>query len=198
MEKIRLNSRHSEKKLIYVRETPFFEFFWEKPSSLNYEEFKIIRDRKENVYNRPILPFYFEKNQNLLKNIISKNSKNNFNFIFFSFEHSREGREYLIEKPNDSIIASNFGMFSHGKRRRRRKFNTDEERRIARILKNRRTAEESRQRRIQKMKDLEIFAASFEEREKKLREEIQYLGRQNAKQEVELMLLNERLNKNNG
>uniref|UniRef100_A0A7S1TI31 BZIP domain-containing protein n=1 Tax=Compsopogon caeruleus TaxID=31354 RepID=A0A7S1TI31_9RHOD len=57
-------------------------------------------------------------------------------------------------------------------KRKRNIYSTEEERRMARILKNRRTAEESRQRRLQKMKELEALAAGADEREKKLRAEI--------------------------
>lgn len=56
-------------------------------------------------------------------------------------------------------------------KKKRRTYNTEEERRKARILKNRRTAEESRQRRMKKMKELEEYAETAAMREKKLQEE---------------------------
>jgi hypothetical protein len=73
MKKLKSNSKHSEKKLIYLRETPFLNLFWEKISVLDNDGIKIIRDRKENSFDKSIFPFYFEKNQNLLKNNVSKN-----------------------------------------------------------------------------------------------------------------------------
>ena len=75
------------------------------------------------------------------------------------------------------------------RRRKRRKFATEEERRVARILKNRRTAEESRQRRIQKMKTLENFVSNSVEREKRFKDEIRIIGIQSALKMVELITL---------
>jgi len=124
-----------------------------------------------------------------------QNLKNFQDFNFFSFGQNDNFRAIGNTKPIHLFINSSIDENLTGKRRKRRKFTTDEERRIARILKNRRTAEESRQRRIQKMKDLENFAASFDEKEKKLREEIQFLGKQNANQAAELNMLKEKLNK---
>lgn len=60
-------------------------------------------------------------------------------------------------------------------KKKRKTYSNEEERRKARILKNRRTAEESRQRRMKKMKDLEEFAASSQVREKELQEETRIL-----------------------
>ncbi|CDF38844.1 unnamed protein product [Chondrus crispus] len=65
-------------------------------------------------------------------------------------------------------------------KKKRRTYNTEEERRKARILKNRRTAEESRQRRMKKMKDLEDYAETAAIREKKLQEETRLVKRQLA------------------
>lgn len=56
-------------------------------------------------------------------------------------------------------------------KKKRKTYNTEEERRKARILKNRRTAEESRQRRMKRMKELEEYVASSAIREKDLQEE---------------------------
>ena len=75
---------------------------------------------------------------------------------------------FIYEK--NSFITENFNDLMTIRRRKRRKFATEEERRVARILKNRRTAEESRQRRIQKMRTLENFASISEEREKRFKE----------------------------
>jgi len=74
------------------------------------------------------------------------------------------------------------------RRRKRRKFASEEERRVARILKNRRTAEESRQRRIQRMRTLENFVSISEERERKFKEEIRLIALQSAFRMVELIL----------
>lgn len=57
-------------------------------------------------------------------------------------------------------------------KKKRKTYNTEEERRRARILKNRRTAEESRQRRMKRMKELEEYAASAVVRERQLVDEI--------------------------
>lgn len=56
-------------------------------------------------------------------------------------------------------------------KKKRKTYSTEEERRKARILKNRRTAEESRQRRMKRMKELEEFVASSAIREKELQED---------------------------
>ncbi|KAI0564391.1 Basic-leucine zipper [Gracilaria domingensis] len=58
-------------------------------------------------------------------------------------------------------------------KKKRKTYNTEEERRQARILKNRRTAEESRQRRLKRMKELEEIAAKAETRERELLDEVQ-------------------------
>ncbi|PXF41088.1 hypothetical protein BWQ96_09192 [Gracilariopsis chorda] len=57
-------------------------------------------------------------------------------------------------------------------KRRRKTYHTEEERRQARILKNRRTAEESRQRRLKRMKELEEIAAKAAARERELLDQI--------------------------
>lgn len=65
-------------------------------------------------------------------------------------------------------------------KRKRRQYKTEEERKKARILKNRRTAEESRQRRLKRMKELETIESSakadrerFEEMERMYKAEIE-------------------------
>ena len=96
-------------------------------------------------------------------------------------------------KEKQNFISTNFCNLINI-RRRRRKFASEEERRVARILKNRRTAEESRQRRIQKMKTLENFVLVSEEREKNSKEEIRVIGLQSAFRAVELIILNKEYN----
>mmetsp|Transcript_6600 Transcript_6600/g.19991 ORF Transcript_6600/g.19991 Transcript_6600/m.19991 type:complete len:231 (+) Transcript_6600:84-776(+) len=75
--------------------------------------------------------------------------------------------------------------------KRRRIYQTDEERRMARILKNRRTAEESRQRRVQRMKELEADNANAQEREKNLRWELQELREELSQRISEVSRLSE-------
>lgn len=58
-------------------------------------------------------------------------------------------------------------------RKKRRTYNSEEERRNARILKNRRTAEESRQRRLKRMQDLEENARNSKEREHALLQQLE-------------------------
>lgn len=58
-------------------------------------------------------------------------------------------------------------------RKKRRTYNSEEERRNARILKNRRTAEESRQRRLKRMQDLEENARRSKEREHTLIQQLE-------------------------
>mmetsp|Transcript_619 Transcript_619/g.1113 ORF Transcript_619/g.1113 Transcript_619/m.1113 type:complete len:219 (+) Transcript_619:64-720(+) len=77
---------------------------------------------------------------------------------------------------------------------RKQLYASEEERRKARLLKNRRTAEESRQRRLQKMKELEAENAGFVEREKKLKEDIIKLRAELAAQVVEINNLKAKLN----
>lgn len=72
-------------------------------------------------------------------------------------------------------------------RKKRRQFLSDDERRQARILKNRRTAEESRQRRLRKMKELEEISAKETARANALEEEV-------ATIRAQLTALKERLN----
>eukprot|EP00871_Galdieria_phlegrea_P004077 jgi/Galph1/4670/GphlegSOOS_G3402.1 len=73
-----------------------------------------------------------------------------------------------------------------GTRRKRNTYATEEERRIARILKNRRTAEESRLRRIQRIQELQDILLRSQERERKLNEEIMQLRQELASQVAEV------------
>ena len=95
--------------------------------------------------------------------------------------------DFICDK--DDFLANEYPGLVTIRRRKRRKFASEEERRVARILKNRRTAEESRQRRIHKMKTLENFVSISEERERKFKEEIRLIGIQGAFHFVELLLL---------
>ncbi|CAN8064126.1 unnamed protein product [Agarophyton chilense] len=70
-------------------------------------------------------------------------------------------------------------------KKKRKTYSTEEERRQARILKNRRTAEESRQRRLKRMKELEDIAAKAETRERELIEEIR-LGKEQLQEAAKL------------
>ncbi|ABW98081.1 hypothetical protein HAN_2g257 (nucleomorph) [Hemiselmis andersenii] len=182
-----------EKKLILLCEMPSFSNL-KNSSGINQNSSEILRSRKFSLSLKLPRTFFFENN-NGIKVLNLPNLKNNNNLNFFSLEQQANSRSLNTEKQACSFTNSTNDENSHGKRRKRRNFTNDEERRIARILKNRRTAEESRQRRIQKMKDLENFAASLDQREKKLREENQFLGKQNASQAAELILLKEKLSK---
>jgi hypothetical protein len=121
-------------------------------------------------------------------NFLSKNFRStNFSYHQSSLENSFSNIEFIYEK--DNFISTNFNELITIRRRKRRKFASEEERRVARILKNRRTAEESRQRRIHKMKTLENFVSISEEREKKFKEELRSIGIQSAFRMVELILM---------
>lgn len=180
-----------EKKLIFLCQINSFSQI-KNDQILNSNSVEIVRSKKSNLILRLPLTYFFEKNNKGIRTLNVQNLKNFQDFNFFSFGNNENFRG-IGNKANQLFLNSSIDESSTGKRRKRRKFTTDEERRIARILKNRRTAEESRQRRIQKMKDLENFAAGFDEKEKKLREEIQYLGKQNANQAAELNQLKEKL-----
>jgi hypothetical protein len=83
--------------------------------------------------------------------------------------------------------ASNFNMMAGARngigdantealpRKKRRQYKTEEERRNARIIKNRRTAEESRQRRLRRMHELEESAKLNAERVRQLEHEVMAL-----------------------
>lgn len=204
---LKSNDKSIEKSIAFFQGAPDNEL-WRKYSNKIFISFKLIREKKENEQNQPLKKFYSQKNQtnntsNLerTKNcndsffdaLINEKSKRVFDPIYFPVKIFAEFESHRTEKEEKFFSNSTKTEATAGKRRRRRRFTSDEERKVARILKNRRTAEESRQRRIQKMKDLENFAANSEEREKKLREQIHYLGKQNASQEIELLLLNRRL-----
>lgn len=122
---------------------------------------------------------------------LKENKSLDFSNSQLSFENNHINTGLVKEKQN--FISTNFCNLINI-RRRRRKFASEEERRVARILKNRRTAEESRQRRIQKMKTLENFVLVSEEREKNSKEEIRVIGLQSAFRAVELIILNKEYN----
>lgn len=88
--------------------------------------------------------------------------------------HTENGEAGVAGVSND-VIAAPLTTPTGVAKRKRRQYASEEERRTARILKNRRTAEESRQRRLKKMKDLEEYAKGAAEREQALREEINNL-----------------------
>ncbi|AAK39829.1 hypothetical protein (nucleomorph) [Guillardia theta] len=100
-----------------------------------------------------------------------------FNSGLFSFQFNIFNLFYNKTEIEFSEIGTFYETFLSQKRRKRRKFANEEERRIARILKNRKTAEESRQRRIRKMKILESFVIISQEREKRLRKELYFLSK---------------------
>lgn len=85
--------------------------------------------------------------------------------------HTQPQAPSAAQLPHRPVAAADsvVGLFSAAPsgpaRRRRRSFVTEEERKQARIMKNRRTAEESRQRRVRKMADLEVEAKTNRERE---------------------------------
>ena len=107
-------------------------------------------------------------------------------YNFYTSNHDIDCMDFICGKNN--FIPPDFSDMVTIRRRKRRKFASEEERRVARILKNRRTAEESRQRRIQKMKTLENFVSVSEEREKIIKEELRIIGVQSAIRTVELIL----------
>lgn len=186
--KLELNKISIEKNFCLLNETPVYEF-WRKESTSNPVPLKKIRERKLNGSHRPLHTVYIDKDRHGVKSIGSRTLVSGINGLIYNFSILPNIEEIEINKSGTNF---NSLVTSHplsNKRRKRRKFASEEERRIARILKNRRTAEESRQRRIQKMKNLENFAMISGEREKKLREEIQYLGKQNAKQYLEIIIL---------
>lgn len=195
MKKIDCTQLHIEKKLIFLPSNIIYSI-QKNEQYANNNSNEELRHRKHNTILKLPLTYFFDKNSKGLRTLNLQKIKNPNDFSFFSFNPHANSRNFISNKASNHYLNSSMEENSIGKRRKRRKFTTDEERRIARILKNRRTAEESRQRRIQKMKDLENFAASFDEKEKKLREEIQFLGKQNANQAAELDLLKEKLDKN--
>mmetsp|Transcript_1103 Transcript_1103/g.2416 ORF Transcript_1103/g.2416 Transcript_1103/m.2416 type:complete len:198 (-) Transcript_1103:2943-3536(-) len=189
------NKIYIQKDFFLLNEIPVYEL-WRKERVLDFTNFKKIRERKFNGSEKPLHTIYVDKEKHGAKLIDSKPLVSALNGFFYNFSIIPNLEEMEINKT-----VNNFGPLQNhhilsNKRRKRRKFSSEEERRVARILKNRRTAEESRQRKIQRMKNLENFAITSGEREKKLREEIRYLGKQNAKQNLELILLKRKLNKN--
>jgi len=180
------NNMHIEKNLCFSNGL-FSSDSWKK---YNYCEFEILKKIfHQNIFKnfKHTNIIYIERNISTYKVIDLYSTNRNLFQYHTQFQNflNLNNDEKNFDQFSELIVNSAFCT----KRRRRRKFLTDDERRIARILKNRRTAEESRQRRIQKMKQLENFAISSEERERKLREEICYLGKENATQTLELILI---------
>jgi|EP00802_Teleaulax_amphioxeia_P006906 hypothetical protein len=153
-----LNSIKTEDQAFFKR-IDFTEISTETLTKNNLEELSFLSKSPEILE----IPYNFH---------ISDNDMNDMDFIW--------------EKNN--FISPDFGDIMENTRRKRRKFASEEERRIARILKNRRTAEESRQRRIHKMRTLENFVSLSEEREKMIKEELRLIGIQSAFRTVELIL----------
>lgn len=159
------------------------------------KEFKIDKIREYN-YQKKFNHSVNTKHNKMLNtpenlSFFPKNSRStNFSYNQSPLENGFSNIEFIYEK--DNFISTSFNDLLTIKRRKRRKFASEEERRVARILKNRRTAEESRQRRIQKMKTLENFVSISEEREKKFKEELHLIGLQSAFRMVELILMRKR------
>jgi len=150
------------------------------------------KNKEWNFYNKNNNPNNLFTNKRLADgdnlNFSFKNSRQiGFHCNQLLYETGVSGIDFLSEK--NRFKATNFNDLMTIRRRKRRKFATEEERRVARILKNRRTAEESRQRRIQKMKTLENFVSNSEEREKRFKDEIRIIGIQSALKMVELITL---------
>ena len=181
---IETNNMHIEKNFCFSFGILFSNFL-KKDENLEFTIYKKIFYMKFIKNSKYTNIIYIERNILNHKTIdFYWNSRNHF-----QYQTPYENFLNLNEKHLDHFLDLNINNSFSNKRRRRRKFLTDDERRIARILKNRRTAEESRQRRIQKMKQLESFVVLSEEREKKLREEIFYLAKENAARIIELILL---------
>jgi hypothetical protein len=182
------NNIHIEKNLCFTYGISYLDY-WKKNKNLIINMQKKFFDQNtiKNLKNTNII--YVDKDQFYFKTAdffcIDRNCSQYYyqyeSFLDLNYTETEKNLEQFINLRSENLFIN--------KRRRRRKFLTDDERRMARILKNRRTAEESRQRRIQKMKQLENLVISYEEREKKLKEEICYLGKENASQTVELLLL---------
>jgi hypothetical protein len=187
MSVLEISIKNFETNFIFLCDIPFFESLENFPNDEFYS-FRQIREKKNNVLDDYPEIFNFQLNQDKFENPFSFNFRNYDNFNFFSNYHSSEFN-CPIEKGSEYFFNNDMKNFSCGKRRKRRKFNTDGERKFARLLKNRRTAEESRQRRIQKMKELESYTSVCQERENQLKEEIQYLKNQNAFQLEEINYL---------
>jgi len=114
-------------------------------------------------------------------------------FYFYYYKHLLAVKKNSVHKNLIYFANLNTQKLLFEKRRKRRKFSNDEERRIARILKNRRTAEESRQRKIQKMKELENFVLFLEGEERKKKKELLFLGKISAFQTARHFFLKKNL-----
>jgi len=142
------------------------------PKNINYPNINPLNIRSDEFENLNFLTTSSKSvnlsyNQQLLENCI-----NDIDFVY----------------GKNNYLTADFNDLTTIRRRKRRKFASEEERRVARILKNRRTAEESRQRRIQRMRTLENFVSISEERERKFKEEIRLIALQSAFRMVELIL----------
>lgn len=166
-----------------IREQP--QFLGEENSF--YESLNIFKFSKKNSQSSNPS---FNKSECNLENLnhFPRDVKSiEYSFDQYFLQDSIASMNFICEKS--AFISENFNDLITIRRRKRRKFATEEERRIARILKNRRTAEESRQRRIQKMRTLENFVSISEEREKKNKEDLRVIGIQSAIRFVELFLI---------
>merc|ERR1712216_927298 len=108
------------------------------------------KNKEWNFYNKNNNPNNLFTNKRLADgdnlNFSFKNSRQiGFHCNQLLYETGVSGIDFLSEKNHFKETNFNDLMTI----RKRKKFATEEERRVARILKNRRTAEESRQRRIQ-------------------------------------------------
>ena len=170
----------------YKKEYQNFEDFYFR--DINIDELRNLKySIKINCYSNCSFDKKEEEAENL--NFFSRNScQINFPYNQHSFENDFSNMDFIYDE-NNNFILPDFDDFPTKRRRKRRKFESEEDRRMARILKNRRTAEESRQRRIQKMKSLENLVSISEEREKKFKEEIHLIGIQSAFRIVELILI---------
>ncbi|AFP65226.1 hypothetical protein CMESO_23 (nucleomorph) [Chroomonas mesostigmatica CCMP1168] len=175
--------KNYEKTLYFLFGIPFFDS-WKKFSNDDFDSFREIRGKKNSDHNDFLGISRFQTHQNTHPLIY----KGHNNFTCFLNQQSQDFN-FSLGKQSDYNLNDTTKEFFSGKRRTRRKFKTDGERKYARLLKNRRTAEESRQRRIQKMKELENYTANFEEIENKLKEEIEYLKDQNNFQSGEIQFL---------
>ena len=168
----------SSQKEVLQQLNPFYGIFEEFGNSKKFNSlFNQNFSKKKYYYDRLNL---FFKNSKLIN--VSQNQK---------LPATEPSRINFISERND-FSQTNFHDLITIRRRKRRKFSSEEERRVARILKNRRTAEESRQRRIHKMRTLENFVSVSEEREKRFKEETRFIAIQGAFYFVESVLFRKR------
>ncbi|EME31527.1 hypothetical protein Gasu2_44240 [Galdieria sulphuraria] len=101
-------------------------------------------------------------------------------------ENGRCEQDKNSQYPMECAKGVGNGQQNRRGRRKRTMYATEEERRMARILKNRRTAEESRLRRIQRIQELQNILIESQQREEKLNEEIVQLRQELASQVAEV------------